>query len=133
MSCTFCKIVSGELPTNLLWENDDFIAILDIRPIHAGHILIIPRKHIDYIFNVDEPTYQGIFNVAKKLAGPLKKATDAKRIGISVEGLDLPHLHLHLIPINKVNDLDPCLAKEASESDLQEMKNKIVAAMDTNS
>lgn len=117
--CIFCKIVKGIVPSLKIYEDKNFFAFLDINPIRQGHTLLIPKKHIDYVFDYADPEYSEIFRLAKKLSIKIKKATNAKKIGIAVEGIAVGHLHIHLVPVNKGNDLDPCLARPADKKDLE--------------
>ena len=106
MASIFSKIVAGEIPCYKVAENEHFLAFLDIFPLKKGHILIIPKKEVDYIFDLDSDTYSGLMNFAKKVAIAIKKVVPCNRIGISVVGLEVPHAHVHLIPINSVNDMN---------------------------
>ena len=99
--CVFCNIVSGKLAAPKIWEDKDFYAFLDHKPINPGHTLLIPKKHAEYIFDLEEPLYGRIFKSAKKLANPLRDAMQSQRIGVLVEGFGVAHLHIHLVPINK--------------------------------
>lgn len=99
--CVFCNIIAGKLPAHKLWEDKDFYAFLDHKPINPGHTLLIPKKHAEYIFELEEPLYSRIFKSAKKLAKPLREAMNSQRIGVLVEGFGVAHLHIHLVPINK--------------------------------
>ena len=123
--CIFCKISNAELPHHKIWENDNFLAVLDVNPINPGHTLVIPKKHIDYIFDLQDKTYSEIFKVVKKIAGPLRKAMKSKRIGIAIEGFGVAHVHIHLVPINTENELDPHRAIKARERDLVKIAKKI--------
>lgn len=125
-NCTFCKIIKGELTSYKLYEDEKFLAILDINPIQEGHIMIIPKKHNEYIFDLSEPDYIEIMNLAKKLSRNLKEATRAKKIGLAVEGFGEEHLHVHLVPINKVGDLDPCKHKRAMDDHLKILHAKLM-------
>jgi histidine triad (HIT) family protein len=122
----FCKIASGEIPAYKVYEDEDYIAFLDINPINLGHTLIVPKEHVDYIFDLDQKTYMGLFEVARKLAIPLKQATEAARIGIAVEGFAIPHAHVHLVPLYKGNQLDPNLQHRVSDEELGAMQKKIL-------
>ncbi len=106
-TCIFCQIIEGIEPAHKIWESDDFLAFLSLHPCNPGHTCLIPKTHVDYVFDLDEPLYSGIFQLAKQLSEPLKKATEAKRIGIAIEGFSVPHVHLHLVPLYNVADLDP--------------------------
>lgn len=99
--CVFCNIVAGKLAAPKIWEDKDFYAFLDHKPINPGHTLLIPKKHAEYIFELEEPLYGRIFKSAKKLAKPLREAMQSQRIGVLVEGFGVAHLHIHLVPINK--------------------------------
>jgi histidine triad (HIT) family protein len=106
-TCVFCQIIEGVEPAHRVWECDDFLAFLSIHPCNPGHTCLIPKAHVDYVFDLQEPLYSRIFQVAKQLSKPLKAATAAKRIGIAVEGFSVPHVHLHLVPLHDVSELDP--------------------------
>ena len=118
--CIFCKIVRKELPANILWENEDFIAFLDIYPKTPGHTLVIPKKHVDYVFNLDNETYSKLFKNSKDLAITLKEALNVQRVGVIVEGFMVSHTHVHLVPLNDSSDLE----KRPEKGQLQEL-NKL--------
>jgi histidine triad (HIT) family protein len=119
--CIFCRIVKGEIPSFKVWEDEDFFAFLDINPISEGHTLLIPKKHINYIFDYEDPDYSKIFERAKLLSRKIKKVTGAKKIGLAIEGISVEHLHLHLVPVNDMNDLDPCKAKPGDKDELAKL------------
>ena len=102
----FSKIVAGEIPAYKVAESTDFLAFLDINPLTEGHLLVIPKKEVDYLFDLDDETYAGLQLFAKIVATGLKKAIPCNRIGVTVIGLDVPHAHIHLIPMNSVNDMN---------------------------
>jgi histidine triad (HIT) family protein len=102
----FSKIVAGEIPAYKVAESVDFLAFLDIAPLAEGHVLVIPKKEVDYLFDLDDETYTGLQLFAKIVADGLKKAISCKRIGVAVIGLEVLHAHIHLIPMNNVSDLD---------------------------
>lgn len=106
MSSIFSKIVSGDIPCHKVAENDEFLAFLDIMPLARGHTLVIPKKEIDYIFDIETESYKRFFLFAKEVASKLEKHIPCKRIGMSVIGLEVPHAHIHLIPINEVGDMN---------------------------
>jgi histidine triad (HIT) family protein len=124
-NCIFCKIVTQELPAHTLWENESFLAFLDNKPLNPGHILIIPKKHQSYVFDLDEPVYSELFQVAKVLAAPLQRAVQAQRIGVAIEGFSVDHVHLHLVPLNAGGELDPGRAEQADQRDLVRIKELI--------
>jgi histidine triad (HIT) family protein len=123
--CIFCKIVKNEIPAEKIYEDENFLAFLDVHPVNQGHTLIIPKKHIDYIFELEEPLYSRAFQLAKKLSKPIQNAVNSKRIGLAVEGFGVPHVHIHLIPVNNVNELDPNRAKKEIPKDLSKIAEKI--------
>src|ERR1700744_1942829 len=102
----FSKIVAGEIPAYKVAETVEFLAFLDINPLAEGHVLVIPKKEVDYLFDLDDETYTGLQIFAKIVATGLKKAIPCKRIGVAVIGLEVPHAHIHLIPMNSVSDLN---------------------------
>ena len=106
MASIFSKIAAGELPCYKVAETDEFLAFLDINPLSKGHTLVIPKKETDYLFDVDDTTYNGLMLFAKQVAIAIKKVIDCKRIGVAVVGLEVPHAHIHLAPINGLYDID---------------------------
>jgi histidine triad (HIT) family protein len=102
----FSKIISGEIPAHKVAETNDFLAFLDINPLVEGHVLVIPKKEVDYIFDLDDETYAGLLIFAKIVAEGVKKAIPCKKVGVSVIGLEVPHAHVHLIPMNAVSDMN---------------------------
>ena len=102
----FSKIVAGEIPAYKVAESIDFLAFLDINPLAEGHVLVIPKKEVDYLFDLDDETYTGLQLFAKIVAGGIRKAIPCKRVGVAVIGLEVPHAHIHLIPLNKVSDIN---------------------------
>ncbi|MES2132225.1 MAG: HIT family protein [Bacteroidota bacterium] len=102
----FSKIVAGDIPSYKVAENDHYLAFLDISPLKKGHTLVIPKKEVDYIFDLDDETYTGLMDFAKQIALAIKKAIPCNRVGMCVIGLEVPHAHIHLIPINSENDMN---------------------------
>ena len=105
MSSLFSKIVTGQIPCYKVAETNDFLAFLDINPNSKGHTLCIPKKEIDELFDLDNNTYNGLMKFSREVAIALKKTIPCKRIGMSVIGLEVPHVHVHLIPINSMEDM----------------------------
>lgn len=105
MSGIFSKIVAGEIPSHKVAEDENFLAFLDINPLVKGHTLVIPKKEVDYIFDLDDDTLAGLHVFAKKVAKGIEKVMPCERIGVTVIGLEVPHAHVHLIPINGINDM----------------------------
>lgn len=106
MATIFSKIVSGEIPCYKVAETNDFLAFLDVRPLTAGHTLVIPKVETDYIFDIDDEQFAGLHLFAKIVAAAVKKAVPCKRIGVAVIGLEVPHAHIHLVPMNQIADLN---------------------------
>lgn len=106
MSSIFTRIVNGEIPCHRVAETSDCLAFLDISPLTEGHTLVIPKKEIDYLFDIEDPEYQRLMIFAKRVAGAIRKTISCKRIGVAVIGLEVPHAHIHLIPINHVGDIN---------------------------
>ena len=106
MSSVFTKIVKGEIPSYKVAENEHFYAFLDIHPLTKGHTLVIPKEETDYIFDIDDAAYKELWAFAKKVAKGIEFAVPCLRVGIAVLGLDVPHAHIHLIPLNNMEDFD---------------------------
>jgi len=102
----FTKIIKGEISCFKVLENEDFIAFLDVNPVKKGHTLVVPKLQIDYIYDLPEDIFSKLFIFSKKVAQILKNSFSCNRIGISVVGLEVPHAHIHLIPINKIEDMN---------------------------
>lgn len=124
-NCIFCKIVEELEPAHKIWENEDFLAFLSIHPCNPGHLCLIPKTHIDYLFDLEEPLYRRIFQAAKLLSGPLKAATSAKRIGIAVEGFSVRHVHVHLVPLYNAAELDPHRHIKQNAAELAQMAERV--------
>lgn len=125
MATLFTKIIRGEVPCHKLLENDTYLAFLDIRPVNPGHTLVIPKKEIDYIFDLEDSLLAGLLIFARPIAKALEKVVPCKRIGIMVAGLEVPHTHIHLIPMQSLGDLAFARAKPASPEDLKKMAENI--------
>ncbi len=130
MATIFTKIAQGEIPSYKCAESEDFYAFLDISPLAAGHTLVIPKKvEDDYIFHLDAATYEGLWAFARKVAVALKEAVPCKRVGVAVLGMEVPHTHIHLVPLQTEGDMDfrkPKLQLEPAQ--MQEIAKKILAA-----
>ncbi len=105
MASIFTRIINGEIPCYKVAEDNRFIAFLDVRPLKPGHTLVVPKKEVDYIFDLDEETLAGMMVFARKIALAMKEVIDCKRIGVAVLGLEVPHAHMHLIPLTRETDL----------------------------
>ena len=127
MATIFTRIANGEIPSYKVAEDADFYAFLDINPLAKGHTLVIP-KHVedDYIFHLDEQTYAGLWAFARKVAVALKAAVPRQRVGVCVLGMEVPHTHIHLVPLQTEGDMDFRKAKlQLSQEEMKEIANKI--------
>jgi histidine triad (HIT) family protein len=106
MASIFTKIINGEIPSYKVAEDENYYAFLDIYPIAKGHTLVIPKIEVDYIFDIEDQLYQGLFLFAKQVAKAIDKVVECERMGITVLGLEVPHAHIHVVPINTVYDID---------------------------
>ena len=131
MPTIFSKIISREISGHIVAEDDRFIAFLDIMPLVMGHVLVVPKKEIDYIFDIDDDALAAMHVFAKKIAHAIKKAVPCKRIGVAVIGLEVPHAHIHLIPINTVGDINFTRPKlTPTQVELTEVSTKIRLAFE---
>jgi len=130
MSSIFSKIVDGDIPAHIVAETTEFLAFLDVNPLVMGHVLVIPKKEIDYIFDMDDESYFGLTLFAKIVANGLKEAFPCEKVGVAVIGLEVPHVHIHLIPMNNVSDMNFSREKlSPSQDELAEAAIKIKAAL----
>lgn len=130
MPSIFTRIINGEIPSYKIAENDKFFAFLDVFPLVHGHVLVVPKKEIDYIFDMDNEDLSDMMLFAKQIAKALKQAVPCKRIGMSVIGLEVPHAHIHLVPMNTADDLNFTKQKlKPAPAELSEMAEKIKAKL----
>ena len=128
MASIFTKIVNGEIPAYKIAEDDRFLAFLDINPLTKGHTLVIPKQETDYLFDLDEELYGDLQRFAHKVARAIKPAMDCKRVGVCVIGFEVPHAHVHLIPINGMSEMNFSLPKlKLSKEEFEEVAAKIKA------
>ncbi len=106
MASIFSKIAAREIPAHIIAENEHFIAFLDAFPVAKGHTLVIPKKEVDYIFDLEDDVYDGLMSFSKDVAKAVERAVPCKRIGVAVVGLEVPHAHVHLIPLNSMADMN---------------------------
>lgn len=128
MSSVFNKIINGEIPCYKIYEDELTISFLDIQPLKKGHTLVIPKKETDKFYDVDEKSYLQVHKNAQKIAKAIEKSTDCVRVGSAVIGLEVPHFHLHLVPINTMQDLsftNPRL--ELTEKEFKEIQQEIIS------
>jgi len=106
MASIFTKIINGEIPSHKIAENENFLAFLDVMPLVEGHVLVVPKKEIDYIFDMSAVEFKELWSFAQSIAPAIEKVIPCKRIGIAVIGLEVPHAHIHLVPLNRVGDIN---------------------------
>ena len=125
----FSKLAAGEIPSYKCAENEEFYAFLDINPVVKGHVLVIPRREVDYVFDMDDDETARYFNFAKRVAKAIKEAFPCKKVGMSVFGLEVPHAHIHLMPMQTEGDMDFRREKlTLSEEEMKEIADKIYKA-----
>jgi histidine triad (HIT) family protein len=130
MASIFTKIVNGDIPSYKILEDKNYYAFLDVYPLVKGHTLVIPKKEIDYIFDVDDELLAGMMVFAKKVAKAIDAAIECKRVGVTVIGLEVPHAHIHLIPMNQERDISFTNPKlKLSEDEFKEVAEKIKAQL----
>ena len=130
MPSIFSKIVSGDMPAYKVAEDENYLAFLDIFPLAYGHVLVIPKKEIDYIFDMESDEYLELFRFTKQVANAMNQVIVCKRIGMAVVGLEVPHAHIHLVPLNNVSDINFERPKlKFSEDKMREIAQKIRAVI----
>jgi histidine triad (HIT) family protein len=129
MPSIFTRIVEREIPAHILQENDDFLAFLDVRPIREGHSLVIPKAEVPDVFDLPEPLLGGLLRCARPGARAIQQVTQATRVGMAVIGLEVPHAHIHLVPIDGLHDLDFRRASPAADVELAATADRIRAAL----
>jgi histidine triad (HIT) family protein len=130
MASIFSKIINDEIPAYKILENENFLAFLDIFPLAKGHVLVIPKKEIDYLFDISSDEYGELWKFAQQVARAMDKVIDCKRIGVAVIGLEVPHAHIHLVPLNNVSDINFERPKLSfSEEEMNEVAQKIRKAI----
>lgn len=129
MPTIFTKIINGEIPCYKVAEDENFIAFLDINPNVKGHTLCVPKVEVDKLFDLDEVTYLNLMAFSRKVAKALEKTISCKRIGIAVIGLEVPHVHVHLIPLNQMNDMDFSKKTALTPNEFKALAAKIQAAL----
>lgn len=128
MATIFSKIVNGEIPCYKVYEDDEFLAFLDVFPVAKGHVLVIPKKETDYIFDIEDQSYARMWQFAKKISKALRLSVSCERIGISVIGLEVAHAHIHLLPINSLEDMNFSKPKMSfSKQEFEEIADTIAS------
>lgn len=123
----FSKIAAGEIPSYRVAEDENFFAFLDINPVAPGHTLVIPKKEVNYMFDLDLQDYQGLWNFARRVAIALRQAVPCKRVGVAVIGLEVPHCHIHLVPLNQEGDMDFSHKTTLPEEQMRQLAADIAA------
>lgn len=128
MSTIFTKIINQEIPSYKIFEDDLTYSFLDIRPVNLGHTLVIPKKEVDYFLDLDDESYQAVFKSGKKISEAIQKATNCKRVGMAVEGFEVPHFHLHLVPLfGPTCFIDNTRIDNPSSEDMENIQKKILS------
>jgi len=132
MESIFTKIINREIPAYIIDETTDYIAFLDVFPLSKGHVLVVPKKQVNYIFEMEDNSFIGLHLFSKRIAIAMQKAVQCERIGTAVIGLEVPHTHIHLVPINNVGDINFSKPKlKLSEEDFLKIQKKIISKLET--
>jgi histidine triad (HIT) family protein len=129
MPSIFTRIINREIPAHIVSEDDEYLAFLDVRPIRPGHTLVVPKQEIDDVFDLPEPVLSGLLVFARPVAHAIRETTGAQRVGMAVVGIEVPHAHVHLVPIDDIGDLDFRKAQPADDADLAAMAERIRSAL----
>ncbi|MBD5210165.1 MAG: HIT family protein [Bacteroidales bacterium] len=127
MATLFSRIAAGEIPSYKVAETDRYFAFLDINPVQPGHVLVIPKNETDYIFDIEDDEYAGLTLFAKKVARALRRAVPCRKVGVAVIGLEVPHAHIHLVPMSKEGDLDFSKKTTLPEAEMKALAEAIAA------
>jgi histidine triad (HIT) family protein len=130
MASIFSRIVAGEIPCYKVAETEDFLAFLDINPVVKGHVLCIPKKEVDYIFDLDDELFVNLHLFSRRVARGLKKVCPCMKVGVAVVGIDVPHTHIHLMPLNAPGDLNFAHHVQMTPEELSDLASKIAAAIE---
>lgn len=131
MASIFTRIIQGEIPSHTIHQDDDFIAFLDINPLHSGHTLVVPKTEVDYVFDLEPDLLADAMRYAQRIARAIEAEVDCARIGVAVIGLEVPHAHIHLVPIHGVHDLDFKKPRvEMSQEEMADLARRIGAHLD---
>lgn len=127
MATLFSRIAAGEIPSYKVAETDRYFAFLDINPVQPGHVLVIPKNETDYIFDIEDDEYAGLQLFAKKVASALRRAVPCRKVGVAVIGLEVPHAHIHLVPMSKEGDLDFTKKTTLPDAEMKSIADAIAA------
>lgn len=126
MGSIFSRIIHRQIPAHIVAEDENYLAFLDILPLAKGHTLVIPKREVDYVFDLDDEILSGLHIFSKKVAQAIKKATNCKRVGVAVLGMEVPHAHIHLVPMNSMSDMNFSNTKlKLSNEELADIATKI--------
>ena len=128
-SCVFCEILAERAPAHVVWSDDDHVAFMDIRPVARGHVLLIPRTHVEWVEELSPTAHAQLFEAARYLAPAVAHAADSPHTGYAVEGYGVPHAHLHLVPVRRAGDLDPCRQSSATHDELEIAAERVRIAL----
>ena len=128
-ACVFCQIIAGGLPTRTVYEDADHVAFFPLEHINPGHLVLIPKQHTDYLFDLGPAAYQALWATAARIVGPLRDVMAAKRIGVAVEGFSVPHVHVHLVPISAFDELNPGRARALDPAEADRLQALIRSAL----
>ena len=128
-ACVFCQIIEGRLPARTVYEDADHVAFFPLEHINPGHLVLIPKQHRDYLFDLDPDAYQSLWAAAARIAGPLKAVMSAKRVGVAVEGFSVPHVHVHIVPLYAFDDLNPSRARALDPAEADRLHSVIREAL----
>ena len=130
MASIFTQIINGEIPCHKIAENEHCFAFLDIFPVAKGHVLVIPKKEVNKFYDLDDDTYQELFKFSKTIAAAIEKAVPCLRVGMSIIGLEVPHAHVHLVPMNEMSDINFSKPKlKLADEELKDIADKIKAEL----
>jgi histidine triad (HIT) family protein len=125
LDCLFCALVAGRVPARKVFESRDHVAFFPLKHINPAHTLIIPRHHVDYVFDMDDGEYHALWTLAKRLAPAVQRVSNAARVGILVEGLSVPHVHVHLVPVNALADIDPARERALDDAEADRLASAL--------
>jgi histidine triad (HIT) family protein len=128
--CVFCALVAGRLPVRRVWEDERHLAFLPLRSFAPAHTLLVPKRHAAYVFDLDDGDYQGLWAAARWLAPGIREVSGAARVGVLVEGFSVPHVHVHLVPVNRLADIDPARERALPDAEADRIADALRAAFE---
>jgi histidine triad (HIT) family protein len=127
--CVFCALVEGRIPSRRVFEDADHVAFLPLKAFEPGHTLLVPKRHAEYVFDMDDAGYHALWRTAKRLAPAIREVSAAKRVGILVEGFSVPHVHVHLVPVNALADIDPARERALPDAEADRLAQRLREAI----